>query len=419
MAATDMEAAMRSNTLRVLIPSFALAGTAGMTACGGGGGDMSAGAPLTPPVVTPPVTPPATLQLALQTVASGLSQPLYLTAPAGDSRLFIVERPGRIRIVANGALLPTPFLDISPLTTTDGERGLLSMAFHPQYAQNGSFFIYYTDTSGDIVVDRMKVSSSNANVADPASVGRVITIPHRDFSNHNGGQLAFGADGYLYIGTGDGGGAGDPQRNGQNLNALLGKILRLDVGIVVPGQAYGIPSGNPYAGQAGRRGEIWAAGLRNPWRFAFDRTDGLLYIADVGQDQREEVDVAPAAQGGRNYGWNIMEGTACYNAAGCNQAGLTLPVFEYLHGANDANGCSITGGYVYRGAAIPELAGTYFYSDYCKGYLKSFVYRNGAVSGAQEWAVDNPGNVLSFGQDAQGELYVLAGSGRVYRIVRR
>jgi len=410
---------MRSTTLSLLVLSGALAGLA---ACGGGSGGMAVTAPLpptVPPITTPPVTPPATLQLALQPVASGLAQPLYLTAPAGDSRLFIVERPGRIRIVANGALLATPFLDISSQTTSAGERGLLSMAFHPQYAQNGSFFIYYTDSNGDIAVDRMKVSAGNANLADPATAGRVITIPHREFSNHNGGQLAFGADGYLYIGTGDGGGAGDPLRNGQNLNSLLGKILRLNVGIVVPGQTYGIPSDNPYAGQAGRRGEIWAAGLRNPWRFSFDRADGLLYIADVGQDQREEVDVAPATQAGLNYGWNIMEGTACYNAASCSQAGLTLPVFEYLHGASDVNGCSITGGYVYRGAAIPELAGTYFYSDYCKGYLKSFAYRNGAVSAAQEWAVDNPGNVLSFGQDAQGELYVLAGSGQVLRIVRR
>lgn len=407
---------MRSNALRMLVLSFALAGVAG---CGGGGGSAPVVTPPVTPPPPPPVTPPATLQLALQSVASGLAQPLYLTAPAGDSRLFIVERPGRIRIVANGALLPTPFLDISSKTSTTGERGLLSVAFHPQYAQNGSFFIYYTDLNGDIAVDRMKVSTINANLADPATAGRVITIPHREFSNHNGGQLAFGPDGYLYMATGDGGGAGDPARNAQNLNSLLGKILRLDVGIIVPGQTYGIPSGNPYAGQAGRRGEIWAYGLRNPWRFAFDRTDGLLYIADVGQDQREEVDVAPAAQGGQNYGWNIMEGTACYNAASCDQTGLTLPVFEYLHGANDANGCSITGGYVYRGTAIPELAGTYFYSDFCKGYLKSFAYRNGTVSAAQEWTVDNPGNVLSFGQDAQGELYVLAGSGQVYRIIRR
>jgi len=412
---------MRSNALRVLVLSIALAGVA---ACGGGGGGsvstpMETPPPVIAPPVTPPVTPPATVQLALQSVASGLAQPLYLTAPAGDSRLFIVERPGRIRIVANGTLLATPFLDISSQTTTTGERGLLSMAFHPQYAQNGSFFIYYTDVNGDIAVDRMKVSTSNPNLADPATTGRVITVPHREFSNHNGGQLAFGQDGYLYIGTGDGGGGGDPLRNGQNLNSLLGKILRLDVGIIVPGQSYGIPSGNPYAGQAGRRGEIWAHGLRNPWRFSFDRTDGLLYIADVGQDLHEEVNAVPAAQGGQNYGWNIMEGTACYNAASCNQAGLTLPVFEYLHGANDVNGCSITGGFVYRGTAIPELAGTYFYSDFCKGYLKSFVYRNGAVSAAQEWAVDNPGNVPSFGQDAQGELYVLASSGQVYRIVRR
>lgn len=413
---------MRLNSLKVLIAPLVLSLFLGGVASCGGGSEGTA-VVLPPPVVTPnppaPPATPATVQLSLASVASGLSQPVFLAAPAGDSRLFIVERPGRIRIVANGALLPTPFLDMTAKTTTDGERGLLSLAFHPQYAQNGSFFVYYTDSNGDIAVDRMKVSATNANLADPATTGRVITIAHRDFNNHNGGQLAFGPDGYLYLGTGDGGSGGDPQGNAQNLNSLLGKILRLDVGVVVPGLTYGIPTGNPYAGQAGRRGEIWAAGVRNPWRFSFDRTDGLLYIADVGQDAREEVNVAAATQAGLNYGWNVMEGTACYNAITCNRSGLTLPAFDYEQGAGNANGCSITGGFVYRGAAIPELAGTYFYSDYCKGFLKSFTYRNGAAGNNQDWAITSIGNVLSFGQDSQGELYMLAGSGQVYRIVRR
>lgn len=408
---------MQLRSLKVLVVPLVLpVFLAGVASCGGGSEGMAVVAPQ--PATTPSATP-ATVMLGLESVASGLSQPTFLTAPAGDNRLFIVERPGRIRIVANGALLPTPFLDMTAKTSTDGERGLLSMAFHPQYAQNGSFFVYYTDSNGDIAVDRMKVSATNANLANPATAGRVITIAHRDFNNHNGGQLAFGPDGHLYFGTGDGGGAGDPQGNAQNLNSLLGKILRLDVGIVIPGLTYGIPADNPYAGQAGRRGEIWAAGARNPWRFSFDRGDGLLYIADVGQDAREEVNVAAATQAGLNYGWNIMEGTACYNAATCKRSGLTLPAFDYEQGAGKVNGCSITGGYVYRGAAIPELAGTYFYSDFCKGFLKSFTYRDGAAGNKQDWAIDSIGNVLSFGQDSQGELYMLAGDGRVYRIVRR
>lgn len=379
-----------------------------LAACGGGGG----AAPTAPDPTTP--TPPATFALALQTVASGMDQPVYLTAPTGDARLFIVERPGRVRILANGAVLAQPFVDISGKTTVSGERGLLSVAFDPNYAQNGRFYLYYTDTTGDIAIDRMTVSS-DANTANPASAVRLLTIPHPGFSNHNGGQLAFGPDGYLYLGTGDGGGAGDPAGNAQNLNVLLGKMLRLDVS----GAAYTIPPDNPYVGQAGRRGEIWASGLRNPWRFAFDRTERLLYIADVGQGEREEVDIAAVAQAGNNYGWRTMEGTACYNAAACDKSGLFIPQFEYQHGANDVNGCSITGGYVYRGAALPELAGQYLYSDYCKGFLKSFTYRNGVAGAVTTWEVGNIGNVVSFGEDAAGELYMLSSNGRVYRITRK
>ncbi|SFU72724.1 PQQ-dependent sugar dehydrogenase [Pseudoduganella namucuonensis] len=375
-----------------------------LASCGGGGGGAT------------PVPPTTTLALTLRQVVGGLNQPIYLTAPAGDARLFIAERPGRIRIVSNGALLTQPFVDISAKTTVNGERGLLSMAFHPQYAQNGYFYLYYTDTNGDIAVDRMQVSG-DANVANPASATRVISVPHPGATNHNGGQLAFGPDGYLYLGTGDGGGAGDPNGNAQNPTSLLGKMLRLDVGGSGPG--YAIPPDNPYIGMSSRRNEIWASGLRNPWRFAFDRTDGLLYIADVGQGEREEVNIAAATQGGNNYGWRTMEGTACYNAATCERAGLFIPQFEYQHGANDANGCSITGGFVYRGAAIPELAGEYFYSDYCKGYLKSFPYRNGVAGAVRDWATGDIGNVLSFGQDAAGELYMLSANGGVYRIAKR
>lgn len=359
--------------------------------------------------------PQGAIALALQQVATGLDSPLFLTAPAGDARLFVVERPGRIRIVQNGALLSTPFLDIHNRTTSDGERGLLSMAFHPQYATNGLFYVYYTDLNGDIAIDRFNVSAVNPDVADPLSVVRVLFIPHPTFSNHDGGLLAFGTDGFLYIGTGDGGGGGDPAANAQNTNTLLGKLLRIDVGAAA--QPYAIPASNPFVNQAGRRGEIWAYGLRNPWRYSFDPAAGLLYIADVGQNRREEVDVAGVAQAGLNYGWNIMEGMLCYPGDPCNKQGLTLPVLDYDHGAN--NGCSIIGGHVYRGSAIPELRGRYFYSDLCAAWLKSFVYSNGAATERTDWDIQNVAPIYSFGQDAQGELYLLSGNGGVYRIVRQ
>ncbi|KAB8063121.1 PQQ-dependent sugar dehydrogenase [Janthinobacterium violaceinigrum] len=359
----------------------------------------------------------APLALALQEVASGLNAPIFLTAPSGDSRLFILERPGRIRVLQNGNLLATPFLDIGTLTSTSGERGLLSLAFHPQYASNGYFFIYYTNLAGDIVIERRQVSAGNANVADPLSALTIITIAHPTFSNHYGGLLSFGPDGYLYAGTGDGGSAGDPPGNAQNTNVLLGKLLRLDVGASSVAQPYAIPPGNPFAGTAGARGEIWAYGLRNPWRYAFDVPAQLLYIADVGQANWEEVDVRPVSQAGNNYGWNVMEGAHCYNSSSCSQAGLVLPAIEYGHDA--AGGCSITGGYVYRGTALPELAGQYLYSDYCSGWLKSFSYGNGTASAVTDWGITNVGNILSFGQDAQNELYMLSGTGKVYRIVRK
>jgi len=400
-----------------LSPASTLAATlmaAVLAACGGGGGG-SAPPPVTPP---PPEPPKPAFALAVKEVASGLSTPLLLTAPAGDTRRFIVERPGRIRILgSDGTLRSTAFLDLTGLISTDGEGGLLSMAFHPNYAQTGRFYIYYTDKFSNIAIDEVKVSA-DANVADANSLKRIITIPHPTYTNHYGGMLAFGADGYLYAGTGDGGGAGDPSGNAQNLDSLLGKLLRLKVDDVIA-PLYNVPADNPFVGQAGKRGEIWAYGLRNPWRFAFDNTTSSLYIADVGQGLKEEVDVVASGLKPANYGWNIMEGTSCYNAASCAQQGLTLPVFEYDHGTNNANGCSITGGFVYRGTALPELAGRYLYSDYCKGFLKSFLYANGAVSESKDWAVGDIGQVPGFGQDAAGELYMLSDSGKVYQIIRK
>ncbi len=382
-----------------------------LTSCGGGGNDAAAPPPAAPPTL-PPAPPPTAFAVALREVATGLDQPVLLTAPAGDSRQFIVERTGRIRILADGALRTRPFLDVSARVSTAGEGGLLGLAFHPRYAQNGSFFIYSVDTAGNIAIDRGTVSA-DANVADPQTLRRVITIPHPGFTNHYGGMLAFGPDGYLYAATGDGGGAGDPNGNSQNPLSLLGKMLRLDVAT----EPYAIPPDNPWIALSSRRGEIWALGLRNPWRFAFDA--GQLYIADVGQDAREEVDIAPATQAVNNYGWNVMEGSRCYTNATCSMQGLVLPRFEYEHGSNGANGCSITGGFVYRGSALPELAGRYLYSDYCKGFLKSFLFADGRVSEERDWNITNAGNVQSFGQDGQGELYLLSASGSVYRIVRR
>ena len=298
---------------------------------------------------------------------------------------------------------------------TEGEGGLLSLAFDPQYARNGYVYLYYTDLQRNIVVERF-TAGLNPNIADATSGLQILSIPHPNFTNHFGGMAAFGPDGYLYVAPGDGGGAGDPQGNAQNLNSLLGKLLRIDVSSSVPAESYAIPGNNPFVNMAGRRPEIWAYGLRNPWRFAFDGNQ--LYVADVGQARREEVNIVDARQGGQNYGWNVMEGTQCYNASTCSQAGLTLPSFEYDHGSNAVNGCSITGGYVYRGRALPELAGRYFYSDFCAGFLKSFFATGAGIVEQRDWNIPDIGRVISFGQDAEGELYLLADTGTIYKIGR-
>lgn len=355
------------------------------------------------------------LALALADIGPTFTSPTFVTAPPGDDRLFVLERRGVIRVVRNGTVLTQAWLDISANVFTGGEGGLLSMAFDPNFASNGYFYLYYTDTAQNIVVERY-ASSPTPNVADPTSGLVILRVAHPQFTNHFGGLVAFGPDGMLYAGLGDGGGAGDPLGNAQNLSVLLGKLLRVDVRTATAGQPYTIPATNPYLNQPGRRPEIWAAGLRNPWRYAFDGEQ--LYIADVGQAAREEVNLASSAQAGLNYGWDILEGTACYEAATCNRTGLTPPIFEYEHGANNVNGCSITGGYVYRGKAIPELAGRYFYSDYCRGYIKSFFASDTGVAEQRDWNLNSAGQVVSFGRDGAGELYVVSADGHIFKLVR-
>lgn len=347
--------------------------------------------------------------LAVEQVAGRFDQPVYLTAPAGDPRLFVVEQPGRIRLVENGRSLNKPFLDIVDKVRSGGEQGLLSVAFHPLYRSNGFLFVNYTDKKGDTRIERYTVSGDR-NIVVPGSAKLILAIDQR-YSNHQGGLNLFGPDGMLYIGMGDGGSQGDPHGNGQNPNSLLAKLLRINVD---RGDPYVVAAANPYS-KGGGRGEIWAIGLRNPWRFAFDRVSGLLYIADVGGSRFEEVNVVPMSAAGVNYGWNIMEGPSCHRSSGCNQPGLQRPAISYPH---ESSVCSVIGGFVYRGQKIPEIQGQYFYSDYCDSWLRSFGFADGKVTDQHEWPVGELGSVTSFGEDSQGELYITTSSGRVYRIIK-
>lgn len=356
--------------------------------------------------------PPGEDDVRLELVAGGFGFSTDIQAPPGDPRLFVVGKDGQIRIIKDGARLERPFLDVARLVSRGGEQGLLAMAFPPDYAASGRFYIHYTDTDGNTVVARYRVSADADSAV--ASSAQVVFTQDQPFSNHNGGQLRFGPDGFLYLGLGDGGSGGDPHGNGQDLGTPLGKLLRFDVSGTGPARA---ADGNPFEGTAGARPEIWSYGLRNPWRFAFDRANGDLYIADVGQGRWEEVDVSPAGQGagrGVNYGWNRMEGPDCYpSGSSCDRDGLASPAHAYGHG----DGCSITGGYVYRGAAIPNLAGRYFYSDYCGGWVRSFRWNGSEAVEHREWpTLEPPTAVATFGEDAAGELYLAGSNGRVYRI---
>jgi glucose/arabinose dehydrogenase len=348
--------------------------------------------------------------IELELFLDGLSNPVYLThAGDGSDRLFVVEQPGTIRVYEQGALKAQPFLDIRDRVRFGGERGLLSVAFHPQYAENGRFFVNYTrQPDGATVIAEYRVSD-NPNTAERGSE-RVMLVIEQPFPNHNGGQLQFGPDGTLYIGMGDGGAAGDPLGHGQNLSTLLGALLRIDVDGREP---YTLPTDNPFVGQAGARGEIWAYGLRNPWRFSFDRCTGRLFLADVGQDRWEEVDLI---EKGGNYGWNVMEGVHCFRPPiGCRTEGLELPIAEYDHSL----GCSITGGYVYRGTHILGLIGRYVFGDFCSGRIWALRPLAPDAWRADEWRMDElldtPLNISSFGEDEAGELYVLDLNGAIYR----
>lgn len=372
-------------------------------------------------LLTSSVAVPASAQDAPPAPAVGLElvstfrQPLGVTHAGDDSgRLFVVEKTGTIRIVQDGEVLDTPFLDISDRVRTAGwEQGLLGLAFAPDYADSGLFYVHYSDMGGNTMLARFSVTE-DANVADPGSE-EVVLRQAQPFSNHNGGHIAFGPDNYLYVGLGDGGSGGDPENNGQRLDSWLGAMLRIEVdpAYVPEGQTYAIPDDNPFIDEDGALPEIWAYGLRNPWRFSFDRETGDLWIADVGQNRIEEINVAAIDDAGLNYGWNPTEGSECYLAEGCDTSSFTLPVMEYLHDF----GCSVTGGYVYRGEEMPDLQGHYLFADFCSGLLWS-----GSSEDGETWTMSEPVEtglaISAFGEDADGNLYVtdLEGGG-VYRIV--
>ncbi len=376
--------------------------------------------------------------LASTRVASGLAFSVFATYAPGDfSRLFILEKPGRIRILNldTGVLNATPFLDINSLVgggnSTNDERGLLGLAFHPEHQNNGFFYVNYTNNSSDTTIRRYTVSG-NPDIADAGSAFPLLTID-QPFSNHNGGWIGFGPnDGFLYIGTGDGGSANDPGNRAQDItNQLLGKMLRIDVDgddfPADPNRNYAIPPDNPFAGAAGDD-EIWAYGLRNPWRPSFDRETGDFYIADVGQNSWEEIDFQRASSSGRqNYGWRCMEGNHCTGLSGCtcNSPSLTDPIHEYFHN----QGCSITGGYVYRGCAVPSLQGTYFFADFCSAQIWSFTVVGGSVTNFTVRTAElspsvegfSVNQISSFGEDALGEVYIVdqgsGSSGQIFRII--
>jgi len=382
------------------------------------------------------MAPTAWPTIETELVSAGFTDPVHVThAGDGSGRLFVVEQPGRIKILLNGSNTGT-FLDITDRVNSNGtEEGLLSVAFPPGFGPaTPYFYVYYTQVNGDNLVSRFSIGG-NPNLADPDSEQKILILSHPNYSNHNGGQIAFGPDGYLYIATGDGGGGGDPQENAQNPGSLLGKLLRIDVNNQAPipptgdfktylplslnhssstPQHYRIPADNPFVGVPGYRQEIWALGLRNPWRFSFDRLIGDLYIGDVGQNTKEEINFQPGTSpGGENYGWNIMEGDLCYNSSTCNQDGLVLPIFTYL---TNIDGQAVTGGFVYRGSAYPGLQGIYVLGDWASGRIWGL--RNAGGTWEHTELLDTTLAISSFGEDQAGEIYITdRSSGTIYRLI--
>ena len=372
-----------------------------LMSCGGGSGSDTNAPDKTASTVT------------LTQVVSGLSAPLDLEQPAdGSGRTFVVQQGGKILILQNGTIILTPFLDITSRVTSGGETGLLGLAFHPNYAQNGLFYVNYTrtNTSGQLqtVIAEYKVTTGNPNLADISSE-RILITQDQPFTNHNGGQLAFGPDGFLYIGLGDGGSGGDPNGNGQNTNVLLGKILRIDVDHTTTNKPYAIPSDNPFVNSGGLP-EIYAYGFRNPWRFSFDTTSKRLFVGDVGENSFEEIDIV---NNGKNYGWNIMEGSHCFNpSTNCNMTGLTLPIFDYSH----SDGTTVIGGFVYHGSAISTLQGKYVFGDFGNGKIWSLTEgSNGSWTRAD--LIGSSRQISAFGVDSStGEIYVVDYSGSILKL---
>jgi glucose/arabinose dehydrogenase len=370
--------------------------------------------PTSTPTPTPTPTPATVSELpdpsgySWQEVVGGLDQPEGLTnAGDGSGRLFVVEQGGKILILKDGTVLPTPFLDLTQKVDCCGERGLLGLVFHPKYSENGFFYVDYTERAGNklyTVIARYSVSANDPNQADPNSEMRMQHI-EQPYQNHKGGQLAFGPDGFLYIGMGDGGSQGDPEGNGQSLQTLLGKILRIDVD---HGEPYAVPSDNPFVDGGGLR-EIWAYGLRNPWRFSFDNRNGDMYIGDVGQDEWEEIDYLPTGSpGGANFGWNYFEGSHSYRGSPPVDMKFVMPVAEYSHDLGNA----VIGGYVYRGANLPAWQGVYLYGDYGSGRLWGLLHQaDGSWQNAEMY--DTGRQISSFGVDEIGEIYLVDDGGSI------
>ncbi|MGB5819423.1 MAG: PQQ-dependent sugar dehydrogenase [Saonia sp.] len=360
---------------------------------------------------TDPTTPPDPSSLVLVNAFPELrfGRPLDLQSPDdGTDRIFVVEQRGIVRVFPNVADVArsTVFLDIDDAVSNEAdEQGLLGMAFHPDFATNGFFYVCYNPSTNLSVVSRFQVSSTDSNVADGTSELILLEIP-QPFTNHNGGQLAFGPDGFLYIASGDGGSGGDPQGNAQNRANLLGAVLRIDVDRTENGLNYAIPTDNPFVDDVNVRGEIFAYGLRNPWRMSFDIQTGLLWSGDVGQDRLEEINIL---ESGNNYGWNILEGTECFESDNCDQTGLTLPVFEYNQDQGDV---SITGGYVYRGSLVPELQGRYIYGDFISGRIWALTTNTDPTN---TLLIDTDLGIASFGTDTNNELYICSFDGSIYR----